>query len=80
MNFSAVRQVWFYQAMKMDDHVFHLGIIDRSLRLSAPGFLSLRIAGIDAHEVHPVKIGIFERPGVFDPAAHDEVEKLFCHR
>ena len=39
------------QPMQMDDHIFHLGIVDRALRRAAPGLLGLRIAVEQANEV-----------------------------
>ena len=44
------------QPVEVDDHIFHLGIVDGALGLAAPGVLGRGIAVVDADEVDRVEI------------------------
>ena len=47
----------------MDDHIFHLGIVDRALSLAAPGVLCGGVAVVNAHQIDALEIE-FEAVGV----------------
>lgn len=69
--------------MDVDDHISHLGIVNRALRLCAPGINRCIIGTVDADNMHALGILEFNPLRIFDAATHDEVETLggggFCH-
>ena len=66
-------QVWFQQAMKVDDYVAHLGIIYRLLRLSPPCVFRAGIIGKYSNKINLCQIDKFKRSGIAYAAAHYEV-------
>ena len=57
----------------MDHDIFHLGIVDGSLRGAAPGVEGACIIRIEADDMGRRKVEI-EAARILDPAAEDEVE------
>src|SRR5690606_9010245 len=68
------------QPMQVDDHVLHLGIVDRALGVAAPGFFSRGITRVDPDDVDLVEVLEFHAPGVDHPAAHYQMQQLLRHR
>src|SRR6059058_3505679 len=62
----------------MDNHIFHLGIVDAGLRLAAPGFLGGGEAVVDADELDMVEVEELEPARVLDPSSKDQVK--LAHR
>src|SRR5690348_11093135 len=63
----------------MHDHVLHLGIADRALRMAAPGFLGRGIVRVDPDDVDLVEVLELDTLRVGHPAAHHQVQKLLRH-
>src|SRR6476469_4019596 len=61
------------QAVQVDDHIFHLGVVHRALRLAAPSLLGCGIAVVDADEVYAVHVEV-EAARVLDPTAEHQME------
>src|SRR6478672_1701626 len=61
------------QAVQVDDHIFHLGVVHRALRLSAPSLLGGGIAVVDADEVDAVHVEV-EPARILDPTAEDQMK------
>src|SRR3546814_11452 len=64
----------FHQAVEVDDDIFHLGIIHRSLGIGAPGVERARIIGEKADHVDRWKVDEFQAPRILDAAAEDEMK------
>lgn len=60
----------------MDDHIFHMGVINRELCLDAPGFLRRSVVGEDADDIHIRKVLEIHTLRVADPAAEHQVKEL----
>jgi hypothetical protein len=42
--------------VQVDDHIFHLGIVDGALRLAAPRVFGIGIIAVEADEVDRIEI------------------------
>lgn len=69
-------QFGLQQAVEVDHHIAHFGIVHRALRAAAPGIFGARIVRVDADKVDCAEIGKFKVLRVLDPPAHDEVQFL----
>src|SRR3546814_20598520 len=56
----------FHQAVEVDDDIFHLGIIHRSLGIGAPGVERARIIGEKADHENRGKVDEFQAPRILD--------------
>ena len=75
---AAFGQMGFEQAVEMDHHIFHFGIIDGALRSPAPGFFSRGHIGINADHVDIVEVGKFKALRIFDAATENKMQ--FAHK
>ena len=57
----------------MDDDIFHLGVVDGSLGVAAPGVEGARIIWEEADDLDRFEVEV-EALRVLDPASEDEVE------
>src|SRR6185503_4865314 len=62
------------QPVEMDDHISHLGIVDRPLGLAAPGVLGRGIAVEDPDQVDAAQIGEVEGARILYPPAEYQVK------
>jgi hypothetical protein len=62
------------QPVQVDDHIFHLGIVDRALGIGAPGFLGVGIIVEQADDIDVREIDEVEALRVLDAAAEHEVK------
>lgn len=68
---------WIKQAMQVDDHIFHLCVVDRALRGAAPGFFGRSEIRKDADKIDGIKIFEIQGAGVLNAATHDKMH--FAH-
>src|SRR6185295_4646283 len=47
---------WLKQPVQVDDHIFHLGVVDRALGLAAPGVLGRGEAVVDPHQIDRAEV------------------------
>src|SRR5690606_34619634 len=73
---SASRLLRVQQAMEMDDHVFHVGVVHRELGLGPPGFLGRLVVGVNADDVEGREILELHPLRVADPPAEHEMKEL----
>jgi hypothetical protein len=59
--------------VQVDDHIFHLGIVNGALRLAAPGVLGRGEAVVNADEVDRIEVEV-EPLRIRDPTAKDQVK------
>ncbi len=67
---------WFEEAVQVDDEVAHVGVVDRCLRLAAPGALGAVVIGKDADDVDLGGIAEFVGVEVFQFAALLQMQQL----
>ncbi len=60
----------------MHHHIFHLGIVNRALRLVAPCLFGFGVIVIYADDIKTRNISEFKALRVLDPAAHNKMEFL----
>lgn len=58
----------------MHDHIFHLGVVDGTLGVTAPGVFGRFIVGKDADDMDARQIIEVDSPWVLDAAAEHEVK------
>lgn len=59
--------------MKVDDDIFHFGIVDGALGACTPRILCRSIVGEYADEIQRIEIAEFKGSRVFYPPAHDKM-------
>lgn len=64
------------QLVQVHDDVFHFRIVNRSLRIAAPGLFSIVVAAVDASDMDAFGVGKMDAPRIGDPTSHDEVKGL----
>src|SRR5690242_8685497 len=62
--------VGLQEAMEVDYHIFHLGIIDSALGLAAPRLLGRGIAVVDAHQINRVHVEVEAARILYPPAKY----------
>jgi len=77
-SWDAALEVGFEQAVEVDDHIFHLGIVDAALGFAAPGVFSRREAVVDADEINVIEVDEVEPARILDPPSEDQVK--LAHR
>jgi len=60
--------------VQVNDHIFHLGIIDRALGPAAPGLFGLSIALKKADEVDVVEIDEVQAARILNAASENEMK------
>jgi hypothetical protein len=70
----------FEQAVQVHHHIAHFGIVNRTLRLVAPGLFGLGIGCIDANQIKAGEVRELKRLRIADAAAHHKVKFLVAHR
>ena len=66
----------FQQAMQVNDDVFLVGVIDRRVALTAPGFVGQLVVGKDPDDLEMVEVNKIHSARIFYFAAENEVEEL----
>ena len=66
----------FQEAMQVNNDVFLIGIIDRRMALTAPGFVGQLVVGKDPHDLETVQVDEIDSARIFYFAAENKVEEL----
>ena len=61
----------------MDDEVAHVRIVHRLLRRRFPGFVGLRIAGEDTHDMQVIQVADGDSVEFIEFTAENQMQQLF---
>src|SRR5690242_14226436 len=62
------------QPVEVDDHIFHLGVVDGPLRRAAPGLFGVGIIVEQTDQVDRIQVDEVETAGILDPPAENQVK------